>query len=151
MKRTTIALTAAYKILKWFHERGVYCRLECSVFTSNNPKPTYKIDVKGNSFKDVHALKKQFKMLGKFTRKQWIEDEPKLTYDTEKEFNDGWLRIHIYAVKELPPHCKIVTKQVLIPEQVIEPEERTVIEEHYETKIEVVCNGEKEQAIHLER
>lgn len=131
------ALSLAYKMLKWLEENDD--RDDSGSWSNNITVRANHVRVRGylKSFRTVHKFKREFKGLGKFERNSHGD-----RMDYELELTDIPLMISIEEVKVLPPSCKIVYKDVEVPEQYIEG---YVLKAHTKKVGKVVCGPKNEE------
>ena len=120
------ALNLAWKMMVWLEKQEGG---DPSISVSNDNVRVYGYP---KSFKTIHKFKKSFKGKYKFERKSYQD-----TMDYNAELIDMPLSILLHQVKELPPSCKIVYKQVEVPERYIEG---YVEKAHTEKQAKIVCN-----------
>ena len=122
------AMELGWKMLKWTEENELFGSILVQ-------KEDVEFDCQGKSYKNIHLFKKVFPEVGKLNREVYLNDA--LRYKGEV----GKLKIDFYAVRQLPPSCKLITEEVTIAEELI-PEHTEP--EHIETVTKIVCgNGEQ--------
>ena len=122
------ALELAWLMMKWTDENGLYGSILVH-------KDDVEFDCQGKSYKNIHLFKKVFPEVGKLDREVYMDDA--LRYKGKV----GKLLIDFYAVRTLPPSCKLITEEVTIPEELI-PEHTEP--EHVETVTKIVCGNGKQ-------
>lgn len=125
------SLELAWKMLTWAEKNDLYANIDAT------SRGSIVFRCQPQSYKNVHLFKREFPKVG-ILKKETSQMNTWLNYDG----NYGDLRISFYGVEELPPSCKIVREEIIIPETLI-PEH--IKPEHTEIKTRIVCdNGDED-------
>jgi len=111
------------RMVKWCEERELFVTIQLSGKRFKDSKRVYDLEFQPRSYKVIHAFLKTFPEIGKMERKQWNADSSngKLEYNGRIESKSKTvLRIHGYAVSELPPSCRVVYEEEHVPEELVE-------------------------------
>lgn len=138
-KRTKTAKQIAQmmKYQKWAHDNGLYSTISITLFpigeVIQDRDLACDFSCQPKSYDNVRAFMKEFG-IRKMDKDTFGDDGKKLEYETRI---DG-VRIHLYAISELGPRCKVVYEDVVVPatkEYVIE-----AMPEHTKKVAKIVCN-----------
>ena len=111
-----------FEMIEWAEKNRLYCDMDLHVHGKN---PVIKFGCQLKSYKNAHSFVKKFKI--KLQKNIYGED------NLEYEGKIDEIEIDLYAVKELPPSCKIVKVKKTIPAIEYSPAKVMFVKE-------IVCN-----------